>query len=111
LRACADDRDGGARRELGTELLAPRYEVIAVGDRPREYRTLEGRGRFLRGPLGCPYALDLRGDQGGHEAQHRGIWRALAGAHPQLPHRRFGDLELEGRDILGVAHQRALVGR
>ena len=44
------------------------------------------------------------------KAQHGTVGRVLAGAHAQLTDRGVGDLELDGGDVVGVAHQRALVG-
>jgi hypothetical protein len=68
-----------------------------------------GRGR-LRGAFRRPHALDLRGDQGRHEPQQRALRGVVARAHPQLADHGLGDSQLDRRDVVGAAHQRALIG-
>ena len=77
-----------------------------------EHRALEARRGLLGGALGRAHALDLGGDQRRHEPQQRPVGGRARGsasaAGRRSPRRPCSSIVV---DVVGVAHQRALVGR
>ena len=97
--------------EIGAELLASGDEILAIANPPLEDGALKRDRRLLGGALGRSHALHLGGDQCRHETQERTVDRTVGGPHPQPAHGRLGDLQLDRRHVLGIAHERPLVRR
>ena len=95
-RSRAPCRGRAGRRGPRSAARAPR--AGSSSPPPRRRARARGRARPRRRSASSP----------GAAARRRAL--SLAAAHPQLADRGLGDLELDRRDVVGVAHQRALVG-
>ena len=107
----AHDDHGTALAQVGPELGGAGEDVAAIGHLALEERGQERRLGGLGGAVGRAQALDLAGDHGRRDPQHRGARPAAAGAQAQAADDRVADPQLVRLDAVGVAHQRALVRR
>ncbi len=107
----AHDHHRAALGQVGAELGGAGEDVAAVGHLALEERGQERGLGGLGGAVGRAQALDLAGDHRRRDPQDRRRRAAAARAHAQAADDRVAHAQLVRLDALGVAHQRALVGR
>jgi hypothetical protein len=107
----AHDDHGTALAQVRPQLGGAGEDVAAIGHLALEERGQERRLGGLGGPVGRAQALDLAGDHGRGDPQHRGARPTAARAQSQAADDRVADPQLMRLDALGVAHQGALVRR